>query len=75
MMTSLEIAGITGKQHKNVMETIRKMEPAWEKVHGLKFQLMFREVEIGHGAVRQELVASIASAILTALGATSCVGA
>ena len=75
MMTSLEIAGVTGKQHKNVMETIRKMEPAWVKVHGSKFRLMFREVEIGHGAVRQELVASIASAILTALGATSCVGA
>ena len=30
------------------------MEPAWEKVHGLKFQLMFREVEIGHGAVRED---------------------
>ena len=54
MMTSLEIAEVTGKQHKNVMQAIRKMEPAWEKVHGLKFQLMFREVEIGHGAVRQD---------------------
>ena len=38
MMTSLEIAEVTGKQHKNVMQAIRKMEPAWEKVHGLKFQ-------------------------------------
>ena len=49
MMTSLEIAEVTGKQHKNVMQAIRKMEPAWEKVHGLKFQLMFREVKIGNG--------------------------
>jgi len=53
-MTSLEIAELTGKQHKNVMQAIRKMEPAWEKVHGLKFQLMFREVNIGNGAVRRE---------------------
>ena len=28
-MTSLEIAELTGKQHKHVMEAIRKMEPAW----------------------------------------------
>ena len=35
------------------MEAIRKMEPAWEKVHGSKFRLMCREVEIGNGAVRQ----------------------
>jgi hypothetical protein len=39
-MTSLEIAELTGKQHKNVMQAIRKMEPAWEKVNGLKFQLV-----------------------------------
>ena len=53
-MTSLEIAELTGKQHKNVMQAIRNMEPAWEKVHGLKFQLMFREVKIGNGAVRRD---------------------
>ena len=39
MMTSLEIAELTGKQHKNVMQAIRNMEPGWEKVAGLKFQL------------------------------------
>ena len=39
-MTSLEIAELTGKQHKNVMQAIRNMEPAWEKVNGLKFQLV-----------------------------------
>ena len=38
-MTSLEIAELTGKQHKNVMQAIRNMEPAWEKIAGLKFQL------------------------------------
>ncbi len=38
-MTSLEIAKVTGKQHKNVMRDIRNMEPAWEKVSGLKFEL------------------------------------
>ena len=38
-MTSLEIAELTGKQHKNVMQAIRNMEPAWKKVTGLNFQL------------------------------------
>ena len=39
-MTSREIAEITGKLHKNVMRDIRNMEPAWEKVNGLKFELV-----------------------------------
>ena len=39
-MTSLEIAELTGKQHKHVMEAIRKMEPAWEKVNGSNFRLV-----------------------------------
>lgn len=39
-MSSLEIAEVTGKQHKNVMQSIRNMEPAWEKINGLKFQLV-----------------------------------
>ena len=38
-MTSLEIAELTGKQHKNIMQAIRNMEPAWEKITGLNFQL------------------------------------
>ena len=42
VMTSLEIAQVTGKQHKNVMQAIRNMEPAWEKTCGLKFQLTSR---------------------------------
>ena len=39
MMTSLEIAELTGKQHKDVMKAIRNMEPAWVKECGRKFAL------------------------------------
>ena len=39
-MTSLEIAELTGKQHKDVMRAIRKMEPAWMKVNGRNFALV-----------------------------------
>ena len=53
-MSSLEIARLTGKPHNDVMKAIRKMEPAWEKVHEGKFSLMYREVEIGNGAKRQD---------------------
>lgn len=52
-MTSLQIAEITGKPHNDVMKAIRKMEPAWEKVHQGKFSLMSREIEIGNGARRE----------------------
>lgn len=39
-MSSIEIAELTGKEHKNVMAAIRSMEPAWEKINGLKFKLV-----------------------------------
>lgn len=39
-MTSLQIAEITGKQHKNVVRDIRNMEDAWVKVNRLKFELI-----------------------------------
>lgn len=39
-MTSLEIAEITGRLHKDVMRAIRNMEPAWEKINGRKFTLV-----------------------------------
>ena len=39
-MTSREIAELAGKEHKNVLRDIRNMEPAWEKVNGLKFELI-----------------------------------
>ena len=33
-----------------LLEFVRNQSPwFWEKVHGLKFQLMFREVKIGNG--------------------------
>ena len=38
-MTSLEIAELTGKQHKNVMQAIRNMEPAWVKIAASNFRL------------------------------------
>ncbi|WP_231480167.1 Rha family transcriptional regulator [Prevotella sp. P6B4] len=40
MMTSLEIAEVTGKLHTHVMRSIRNMEPAWVKVNGTKFGLV-----------------------------------
>ncbi len=48
-MTSLEIAEVTGKQHKNVMRDIRNMEPAWEKVQGLKFELLQKTYDLPNG--------------------------
>ncbi len=39
-MTSLEIAEVTGKMHKDVMKAIRNMEPAWMKVNGRNFALV-----------------------------------
>ena len=52
MMTSLEIAELTGKQHKNVMQAIRNMEPAWEKVRGLKFQLSQKVYNLPNGGTK-----------------------
>ena len=39
-MTSLEIAQVTGKMHKDVMKAIRNMESAWLKVNGRNFSLV-----------------------------------
>ena len=39
-MTSTEIAELTGKNHKDVLKAIRKMEPAWGKVNGRNFALV-----------------------------------
>lgn len=38
-MSSLQIAELTGKQHAHVMEAIRTMEPAWQKVSQSIFRL------------------------------------
>ncbi|MEI2271875.1 phage regulatory protein/antirepressor Ant [Sphingobacterium sp. ML3W] len=39
-MSSREMAEMTGKQHAHVMQAIRKMELAWEKVNQSKFGLV-----------------------------------
>lgn len=39
-MTSLLIAEVTGKPHKDVMKAIRKMEPAWQKINEGNFSLV-----------------------------------
>lgn len=52
-MTSLQIAEITGKAHKDVMRAIRNMEPSWENVCGRKFALTSREVNQPNGGTRE----------------------
>ena len=52
-MTSLEIAELTGKQHKHVMEAIRKMEPAWVKTCGSNFRLTSRTIVQPNGGTRE----------------------
>ena len=37
-MSSREIAELTGKMHKHVLEAIRTMEPAWKEVAGTNFR-------------------------------------
>ena len=39
-MSSLEIAELAGRNHKDVMRSIREMEPAWVKVNGRNFTLV-----------------------------------
>lgn len=39
MISSLEIAKVTGKSHAHVLRDIRSMELSWEKVTGTKFGL------------------------------------
>lgn len=40
VMSSLQIADVTGRNHKEVMRSIRTMEPAWVKVNGRSFALI-----------------------------------
>ena len=53
MMTSLEIAELTGKQHKDVLKAIRNMEPAWTKTCGRKFALTSRIIVQPNGGTRE----------------------
>ncbi|MCR5070201.1 MAG: phage regulatory protein/antirepressor Ant [Prevotella sp.] len=52
-MTSIEIAEVTGKQHKDVMKAIRNMEPAWEKITWRKFAPRERTIEYPNGSVKK----------------------
>jgi len=52
-MTSLEIAELTGKQHKDVLKAIRNMEPAWEKTCGRNFALTSRTIVQPNGGTRE----------------------
>lgn len=52
-MTSLQIAEVSGRQHKDVLRAIRTMEPAWEKVQGRKFALTFITRELPNGGSKQ----------------------
>lgn len=51
-MTSLDIAAVTGKQHKDVLKAIRNMESAWEKECGRKFALTSEKLSMPQGGVR-----------------------
>lgn len=52
-MSSIEIAELTGKMHKDVMKAIRVMEPAWEKVQGRKFALSFIIRDLPNGGRKE----------------------
>ena len=53
-MTSLQIAEATGKAHKDVMRSIRNMEPAWVKVQGRSFALLQKEVVVNNGGHKMQ---------------------
>ena len=53
-ITSMEIAEITGKQHKDVLKAIRNMEPAWEKTCGRKFALTYHDFIMPSGGIRKD---------------------
>ena len=51
-MSSREIAELTGKRHSDILEAIRNMEGAWEKINGRKFPLV--EYKDAKGEMRPE---------------------
>ena len=46
-MSSLEIADMSGRNHRDVMRSIREMELSWEKISGRKFALANYQDEQG----------------------------
>lgn len=53
-ISSYEIAEITGRNHGDVLRSIRNMEPAWRDVHGRGFALMLKIRELPNGGSRRE---------------------
>ena len=47
IMTSLQIAEITGKTHSNVMRDIRNILEQLEEKHKFNFELMFKITKLG----------------------------
>ena len=56
---SLEIAELTGKQHKHLMEAIRKMEPAWKKVCKSNFRFTSLEIAEETGKPHNDVLKAI----------------
>ena len=53
-ISSLDIAAVTGKQHKDVLKAIRNMESAWEKECGRKFALTSEKLSMPQGGFAQD---------------------
>lgn len=53
VMSSMEIAELTGKRHADILESIRNMESAWEKITGRKFSLKLRINDLGNGRTKE----------------------
>jgi len=54
-MTSIRIAEISGKNHRDVMRAIRNMEPSWEKINGRNFALIEYTDKLGRKKPMYEL--------------------
>ncbi len=57
-MTSLIMADITGRQHKDIMRAIRTMESSWHKVSRRNFTLMSYEDSLGRQQPMYQLTKS-----------------
>ena len=53
-MTSLEIAQLSGKNHKDVLKAIRNMEPSWMTITGRNFALCERTYLIANGVEKKQ---------------------
>ena len=53
-ISSLEIAKLAGKQHKDVLKAIRNMEPAWVEIQGRNFSLLQKNYHLPNGGTKQQ---------------------